>query len=240
MKSIRFKDISFSYGDKIVFKNFNIDFNKGLNFIIGNNGSGKTTLFNIAKHKLPFMGNIFIDNIELNKNDILCLDLDYINSLNGTVKDLIDDSLISYLNLNDYLDCDIATLSLSLKIKVAFTILFSSNHNIYFIDDMLAWLNKIDREKVLKKLKTLSKNKIILIITNNLEDTLFSSRIVLLDEGNIVIDDSLENFYNNEKILNSYGFQLPFIVDLSLNLKLYNTVDKIYFNQRKLVDELWK
>ncbi len=78
------------------------------------------------------------------------------------------------------------------------------------------------------------------MVTNNLEDTLVANRVILLNDGKVILDDDLDNFYENEKILNDNGFNLPFIVDLSLKLKLYNSVDKIYFNQRKLVDDLWK
>ena len=242
MLSMKFENITFRYNDKCIFNNFNIEFNKGINFIIGNNGCGKSTLFNISKHNLPFMGKICLNNkvIDKGNKDIMFIDYNYVNSLHGVVKNIIDIDCATYLNVEKYLDCDINCLPFGLKVKIVFTKLFSTSNSVYFIDDLLIWLNKTDKEKVLKKLKTLSKNKIIIIITNNLEDTLIANRIVLLDKGNIILDDSLEKFYYNEGILSNYGFNLPFIVDLSLKLKLYNAVDKIYFNQRKLVDELWK
>ena len=242
MKSIRLDNVSFSYDDKVVFKNFNLELKKGLNFVVGNNGSGKTTFFKIVKQSIPFLGKIYIDDKLLNKKmtNIFFLDLDYINSLNGNVNELVNNNFIDYFDLINYLSLDVKKLDLSIKIKVAFSILLSSDFDAFFIENVLMWLNKNDREKILKKLKTKAKDKIVLLITNNLEDTLVANRVILLNNGKIILDGSLEDFYGNEKPFNDCNLQLPFIVDLSYKLKLYNIIDKVYFNQRKLVDDLWK
>ena len=62
----------------------------------------------------------------------------------------------------------------------------------------------------------------------------------MLKDGEVLLEKDIKEFYTNEKILVDNGFILPFIVDLSLKLELYNIVDKIYFDQRKLVNNLWK
>ena len=53
---ISIKDLSKSYGSKVVLENINLNFEKGKVYgIVGENGSGKTTLFKciagIEKHK---------------------------------------------------------------------------------------------------------------------------------------------------------------------------------------------
>lgn len=243
MRSISLKNISFEYDDKVVFNDFNIKFTKGITFLIGNNGSGKSTLIKIVTGKFPFLGDILFDDKEVRKDklDMFVLDLDYVKTLNGKIKDLLNnEEIVKKLGLDSYLESDIRSLSISLQVKVSFGLLLNSDKSSIFVDDMLCWLNKIDKEIILKKIKTLSKRKIVVMVTNNLEDTLIANRVILLNDGKVILDDDLDNFYENEKILNDNGFNLPFIVDLSLKLKLYNSVDKIYFNQRKLVDDLWK
>lgn len=243
MRSISLKNISFEYDDKVVFNDFNIKFTKGITFLIGNNGSGKSTLIKIVTGKIPFLGDILFDDkaVRKDKLDMFVLDLDYVKTLKGKIKDLLNnEEIVKILGLDSYLESDIRSLSISLQVKVSFGLLLNSDKSSIFVDDVLCWLNKIDKEIILKKIKTLSKRKIVVMVTNNLEDTLIANRVILLNDGKVILDDDLDNFYENEKILNDNGFNLPFIVDLSLKLKLYNSVDKIYFNQRKLVDDLWK
>jgi ABC-type multidrug transport system, ATPase and permease components len=59
---IEFLNVSFSYGDKRVLGNFSAEFEKGLNYIIGENGAGKTTILKlICALYLPGSGEIRID-----------------------------------------------------------------------------------------------------------------------------------------------------------------------------------
>jgi len=71
---IEFINVSFSYGDKEVLKNFNGTFEKGLNYIVGENGAGKTTILKlICGLYQPDKGEIRIDgeNIEnVRKKDL--------------------------------------------------------------------------------------------------------------------------------------------------------------------------
>jgi len=59
---IEFLGVSFSYGDKRVLESFSAEFEKGLNYIIGENGAGKTTILKlICALYLPDRGEIRID-----------------------------------------------------------------------------------------------------------------------------------------------------------------------------------
>ncbi|MDO5725018.1 MAG: ABC transporter ATP-binding protein [Tissierellia bacterium] len=65
--SVEFKDISFSYGEKSIFKNINLKFEKGKKYaILGSSGSGKSTLLKLLSNNLePDCGKITIDEIEI-------------------------------------------------------------------------------------------------------------------------------------------------------------------------------
>ena len=67
-KSIKFKNVSFSFGNKKIFRNLNLDIKKGETIaIVGHSGSGKSTLINLL---LGFYeienGEILIDNKKIN------------------------------------------------------------------------------------------------------------------------------------------------------------------------------
>ncbi|SHH90494.1 ATP-binding cassette domain-containing protein [Sporanaerobacter acetigenes] len=67
IKSIEFKDVSFSYKDKCILKNVSICFEAGKKYlIIGENGSGKSTLFKlISKFETGYEGQILVNGIDL-------------------------------------------------------------------------------------------------------------------------------------------------------------------------------
>lgn len=77
-------------------------------------------------------------------------------------------------------------------------------------------------------------------MTNNSEELLFSQGVVVLNNLKAVISTDVKSVLKGNSILPYMGIKLPFIVDLSQNLILYNVVDKVYFDNRKLVDKLWK
>lgn len=69
---IEFKDVSFSYGDKTIFKNFNLKIDKGKKVaLVGINGAGKSTMvkliLNLAE---PNKGQILINGIDSKNIDL--------------------------------------------------------------------------------------------------------------------------------------------------------------------------
>ena len=241
---LKLSSINFRYDANYVFKDLNISFKHELVFVIGNNNSGKTTLFNIVNGTLPYDGEISVNNKDIRLfKDKLFLNKNYINSLKGRVRDYLGNveyKTIEFLNIDNFLDDNFNDLEYAIKVKICLAYFLLNDFSILFIDNLLCWLNKNEKNLYLKKLKSLSKNKIIVVITNNIEDVLYGKRVILLNEGIIVKDDSLGNFFSDKKLLDKYKVNLPFIVDLSYNLRLYNIVDDVYFDIRKLVDDIWK
>ena len=111
---------------------------------------------------------------------------------------------------------------------------------ILLLDESIYKLNSSDKKLVFKILKEYQKEYklTIILITHDLEDTLISDNIILLDKGKIVLNDTKEKIYEDEK-LEKLGFNLPFIVKLSHNLMLYNLLDKVYFDSKEVMDKLW-
>lgn len=66
---LKFTKVTAGYPNKIVLREFSWETpNKGFIGIIGPNGSGKTTLFRlIIKYLLPLSGNIYFNNLDINK-----------------------------------------------------------------------------------------------------------------------------------------------------------------------------
>lgn len=63
---MRIEKLNFAYGEKKIFKDFNMDMPLGVTCIMGGSGAGKTTLLNCISRQLDFEGNIEYDREEIN------------------------------------------------------------------------------------------------------------------------------------------------------------------------------
>ncbi|MDD1693850.1 MAG: ABC transporter ATP-binding protein/permease [Methanoregula sp.] len=71
---IRFESVGFSYDDRVILKDFNGHFTRGINYLIGENGSGKSTVLKLlCRLHSPDHGRITIDGTDLasvRRNDL--------------------------------------------------------------------------------------------------------------------------------------------------------------------------
>lgn len=112
------------------------------------------------------------------------------------------------------------------------------NSNDYIIfDDILTYLDLNNKKLILKYLK--DKGIRVINFTSDSEELLIYSYLVVINDGAVVYKGYVKDVLLNEYELKSYGFNLPFIVDLSLQLKSYGLLNSVFYNEKKLRDELW-
>ena len=101
-------------------------------------------------------------------------------------------------------------------------------------------LNNLTNEKLEKLFKYLKENDLNFIVcTNNLEISLYTKYLTVCDKKNILIEGKTVEVLKNDKLLKRLGFELPFIIDLSIFLKGYNLIDGVYLSKERLVEKLW-
>lgn len=105
-------------------------------------------------------------------------------------------------------------------------------------NDVLSFLDLKLKKKLLKYLK--EKNIRVINFTSNPEELLIYKYVVVIDAGDILYQGNVSDVLSHEAKLKSLGFALPFVFDLSLQLKSYGLINELYFNDKKLEDELWK
>jgi energy-coupling factor transport system ATP-binding protein len=245
-----------------VFSNLNFTLRKDKTLsIIGPSGSGKTTLLRILNGELPYEGKIVVSNIGVSNDnfeelrskiavvynnneyfnelvkDELRFSLENLNISPKEIKERIGE-LDEFFGIKKIFNKPIEILSINDKILVKIL-----SYAIYYpeylaIDDLLIYLN--ERTKILLLNYLNYKNIKLIMVTSNVEDTLFTDYTLVLYNKINAIDGKTLEVLKEEKILKRLGLNIPFYLDLSIQLKLYGLINKTYLNKEDLVKHLWK
>lgn len=263
MQAIDIKNLNFSCGKIKVFDGLNLSISEGdFTAVLGKNGSGKTMLANILSGNLKFDGEILVLNKQLDKKisrskiGTVFSDLDdydsfdivmnmLVNSLTGLSKKEIQNRILniaSEFKFNDVLDKTFNYLSFQEKILVMLGLSLVKKPKILILDNIFEGFDKDLKNNILKKLKRFAKKEKMTVIdmTNDVEDTLLADNIVIIGDGKVLLSGSKRKVFEKEAFFEKNNMALPFVVSLSDKLKFYELIDKIYFDEKKLVDDLWK
>ena len=264
---IKIDNLMFRYNDLFIFDKFNLHIKRGEWLTIsGSNGSGKSTLVKIITGILKSDCRIIIDNLELNNENLfeirrnigvvfdnlddmfLCetvedeiaFSLENLSYNRKQIKERIDE-ISDVLNIRKLLHKSTNELSGGEKFKVALACVLVFKPRILIIDESLSLLDNNDKANILKLLKSFNDNGLTIInITHNLEESYESSRLIILNNGEIVIDGPPIKVFEYDKVLTRLGIKLPFEIELSIKLKLYGLIDNIIPNIDNMVDKLWE
>lgn len=216
IETIEFKNISFSYNDNTILKNFNITIKSGERVaLVGESGIGKSTTASLLKRVLtPNSGEILINGIPLDNikfesylNKLGIVDQsDYI--INTTIKENIqvvnsNASESDYHNalkksytdeiLNKFSEGDNTIIgeggtyiSSGQKQKIGMARIFLKNPDIILLDEATNALDITNEKSILENIKNNFNDKIILAITHRLNILEDFHKIYVLGDENIV------------------------------------------------------
>ena len=265
---INFDDVSYSVGRNIILDNLSFEIKKGdFVSVIGANGSGKSTLVNILAGFIDYNGYVDVDGFYLNKDNIsdirrrvgiifddlnnvnvcesvsdeICVGLNNLGAPEFKISKMVVD-IAKEFNIYDILNCNFSNISNSDKVKVFLASTIICNPDVLVIDDCLHQLSVEDRKLVFELLSKYNKvNKLtIIMVTHDMNDVVFSNRVIVLDKGKVRFDGTPNRIFKNRSKLYECGISLPFVVDLSLRLMDKGIVSHVYYDIRKLVDDIWK
>lgn len=254
----------------IALSNISLTINKGEDIsIIGHNGSGKSTLGKIIVSLLkPKEGKLIFNDVEItDKNDSFIRDKVGIvfqnpdNQFVGvTVKDDIafglenklipHDKMDSIINefasktgVKELLDKEPGYLSGGQKQRVAIAGILAMLPDLIVLDEALAMLDPRGKKEISKLINDIKKdnpNLTIIRITHDLDEAFYSDRVILLNKGNLILDDTPINVFKNIKMLQELGLSVPFIVELNDKLMKEGLIKKENYSLNELVNDLCK
>ena len=247
MNIIEIDNLTYSYKDRIIFDNLNLNIkNNTFTTILGPNGSGKSTLAKLIisknKHIKKYTDNIYLittnpDNQIVGKTvkDQLMFYLKQNNNDEKTIDNLVKKT-INEFKLKSIIDIDPYKLNNEQKQIIIILSIVISKPDLLILDNALCFLSSYFKEKILKYLK---KQKITIInFTNDTEECMYSNNIVIINKQ-VVLNQPLKKALKEEKIFINNNLKLPFIAELAIKLKYYNLLDDIILKKEEMVDKLW-
>ena len=256
------KDLNY---DKFEEFNLEIENNKSYS-IIGDINSGKDLLFKIITSLVMTENKVFFNKLSLNYNTRL----DYLKKMgvipevdnySFLMKDVIDELEYPLKRLglkketinkrvNFYLkffnlriktkkieELDIYEKQLLLIITAMIT-----EPTLVVIDDIYDNLLPNDKIKFFDLLNHLvDAGKITVIkFTTSFVNVLERDRVILMDNYELLKEDTKANLMDNDTYLTDHNLKIPFMYDLSIKLGLYKIIDKKYLSMDDMVNDIWK
>ena len=218
--------------------NLSTIFYEGVNtFICGPSGSGKTLFLKeiqkqVNENIVYYLKPVVIFDKSYFATSMIEDELRYV-LLNEDQKEFINnffDQSVLKMNPND--------LTFYQKKLLIICSFFYLNPQMIFIDNLLAFL----KEKDVKKFSDYFEEKgiTLVVVSNNIDECLDYEYMIVLNNGTIAIEGEVQSVVKEERLLKRIGIGVPFYPNLSIQLKYYNLVDKIFFNKEELKKALWK
>lgn len=234
---------SFSENGKVL-DNISLTIEKGtFTAILGRNGSGKSTLakhFNALL--LPNDGAVYVKGMdtrdEMNTFNIRsCAGMVFQNPDNQMVAAIAEDEIafapgnlgiepseirrrvdesLKTVGMSEYSAKTVSMLSGGQKQRIAIAAVLAMKPEILILDEPTAMLDPSGRHDVMKTVKELNRENgmTVILITHYMEEAAQADRIVVIDNGRIIADDTPRGVFRQTKLMKSAGLDVPQMTEL--------------------------
>ena len=244
---LELKNVSKSYKNTKVLNNVNIKFReKEFVSILGPSGSGKTTLLNIIGGLDKYdEGNLIIDGVltrNFKENDwdnyrskrigFIFQNYNLINHLtvlenvelallvNGKKNKSKIIDILKKVGLEDEMNKLPNELSGGQMQRVAIARSIINENDIILADEPTGALDSKTSVEIMEILKEISRNKLVIMVTHNVElANIYSDRIIEINDGKIIKDTKEYNEFSKENVKKSKKMSISFLTSLYLSFR---------------------
>ena len=236
---------------KKVLKNLNIDIKEGeFICVLGHNGSGKSTLAKLINAQyIPTEGDILVGNMNTKDDDSLwdireMCGMVFQNPDNQLVATIVEedvafgpenlgvpreelrkrvDECLELVGMSEYKRHSPALLSGGQKQRIAIAGILAMNPKCLLMDEPTAMLDPQGRKDILNTvLKLREMGKTIIHITHYMEECVNADRIIVINEGDVVLEGTPREVFSNVEQMKEIGLDVPETTEISYLLNKSN------------------
>ena len=253
-----------------VIKNVSLDIDRGeFVAVLGHNGSGKSTLAKLLNAiNLPESGDVLIEGMNTKDESRLydirkTVGMVFQNPDNQIVATVVEedvafalenigvepseirrrvDEALKTVGMYDYREHAPHKLSGGQKQRIAIAGVLAMKPECIVMDEPTAMLEPIGRREIMSTIKELNASGVtIVLITHYMEEAAQAGRVVVMNDGEIIADDTPKRVFSQAEMLKGVGLDVPDVTDLTHalikeGLKLPDDI----ISEDECVDELYK
>ena len=227
-----------------VLKNVSLSIKKGeFTAILDHNGSGKSTLAKLLNAiNLPDEGKVYIDGMDTADESRLfdirkTVGMVFQNPDNQIIAAVVEedvafalenigvepseirrrvDEALKAVGMYEYREHAPHKLSGGQKQRVAIAGVLAMKPECIVLDEPTAMLDPIGRREIMKTIKELNSLGVtIVLITHYMDEAAQAKRVVVIDNGEIVLDDTPKGVFSQAKKIKDMGLDVPQVTELT-------------------------
>ena len=216
--------------------------------ILGHNGSGKSTLAkHINGLLLPTEGTVWVGEIDTKEEDRIwdvrkTAGMVFQNPDNQIIGNIVEedvgfgpenigvptdeiwkrvDESLKAVGMTAYRKQSPNKLSGGQKQRVAIAGVMAMRPRCIILDEPTAMLDPNGRKEVIRTIRQLNQAEgiTVLLITHYMEEAIDADRIIVMDDGKIVMDEKPKEIFSRVRELKTYGLDVPQATELAFELK---------------------
>lgn len=230
-----------------VFEDLDLSINEGsFVVILGHNGCGKSTLakhFNAIL--LPSVGNVYVYGMDTRQEDLIpirkTVGMVFQNPDNQIVSNVVEedvafalenlglppeeirervDAALKAVGMYEFRNHAPHLLSGGQKQRVAIAGVLAMRPKCVVLDEPTAMLDPVGRNEVVSTIHELNEKfgVTVILITHHMREAIDAHRVVVMDGGKVIADDTPKNVFSQVELLRNAGLTVPETTELIYEL----------------------